>query len=362
MANCPSIAAAAHRRHTTTTTYTNHVFSNSFFSRNLHPRLPVAVSASAPSTSTQAVAEDGDYVEVHYSGTLDDGKEFDSSRHSGREHLSFIIGAGRVVPGFETIATGMKVGDRTSQRIDSDLAYGEWSENLTARVPLSNAPPGLTQGTMVQLQNGMQASVVEVDDEFVTIDANHPLAGKALTFDVELLKLVKAKDMELATFGAGCFWSVELAFQRVPGVLDTAAGYCQGAVENVSYEEVCRGNTGHNEVVQVMFDKNEVSYEGLLDVFYNKHDPTMLNRQGNDVGEQYRSGIYYHSEEQKNLAEEVTAKWNEKLSGQVVTEVEPLRNFNRAEEYHQQYLAKGGRFGRPQSPNKGCDDPIRCYG
>ena len=174
--------------------------------------------------------------------------------------------------------------------------------------------------------------------------------------------MVKATAMQVATFGAGCFWSVELNFQRIPGVVSTCVGYSQGHVENVTYEQVCSGNTGHNEVVQVTFDANTVSYEQLLDAFFNKHDPTTLNRQGNDVGDQYRSGIYYHNEEQKAVAEKSIAKINEKLSGQVVTELEPIRAFSPAEEYHQQYLAKGGRFNRPQSPAKGCTDPIRCYG
>lgn len=328
---------------------------------SLHARPLHITRSSSSAAATDTAAGNGDYVEVHYVGTLEDGSQFDSSRERGQP-LSFTIGAGRVVPGFEKIATGMKVGDRRSEVISPDLAYGEWSEGMTARVPLANAPPGLTPGAVVSMQNGMQATVTAVDDEFVTIDANHPLAGKALTFDVELLKLVKAADQGVATFGAGCFWSVELNFQRIPGVLSTCVGYSQGHVENVTYEQVCNGDTGHNEVVQVVYDKGEASYETLLDAFFNKHDPTTLNRQGNDVGEQYRSGIYYTTEEERIAAEAAVAKQNEKLSGQVVTEVEPLKNFSEAEQYHQQYLEKGGRFGRPQSAAKGCTDPIRCYG
>jgi peptide-methionine (S)-S-oxide reductase len=308
------------------------------------------------------VAGVGDYVEVHYTGTLDDGTQFDSSHDEGREPLNFKIGEGRVVPGFEQIATGMSVGEVRKERISPDLAYGEKNDNMTAKVPVANAPEGLTVGATVQLQNGMQATVTAVDDEFVEIDANHPLAGKALTFEVELVNLVKSASMQVATFGAGCFWSVELNFQRVPGVVSTSVGYSQGHVENPTYEQVCSGSTGHNEVVQVTYDSNTVTFEQLLDSFFSKHDPTTLNRQGNDVGDQYRSGIYYHTEEQKVAAEAAIAKMNEKLSGQVVTELEPVRMFTEAEDYHQQYLAKGGRFNRPQSAAKGCNDPIRCYG
>ncbi|KAH7621824.1 hypothetical protein Ndes2526B_g02641 [Nannochloris sp. 'desiccata'] len=321
-----------------------------------------SVSTAAAAGGNDGVAGVGDYVDVHYTGTLDDGSQFDSSHDEGREPLSFTIGEGRVVPGFEKIATGMSVGEVRKERISPDLAYGEKNENMTAKVPVANAPEGLTVGAVVSLQNGMQATVTAVDDEFVEIDANHPLAGKALTFEVELVNLVKSTAMQVATFGAGCFWSVELNFQRIPGVVSTSVGYSQGHVENPTYEQVCNGNTGHNEVVQVTFDSNTLSYEELLDAFFNKHDPTTLNRQGNDVGDQYRSGIYYHTEEQKAAAEAAIAKMNEKLSGQVVTELEPIKMFTEAEDYHQQYLAKGGRFNRPQSAAKGCTDPIRCYG
>jgi FKBP-type peptidyl-prolyl cis-trans isomerase 2 len=166
---------------------------------------------STPSVSTTAAAAAGndgiagvrDYVEVHYTGTLDDGTQFDSSRDDGREPLSFTIGEGRVVPGFEKIATGMSVGEVRKERISPDLAYGEKNANMTAKVPVANAPEGLTVGAVVSLQNGMQATVTAVDDEFVEIDANHPLAGKALTFEVELVSLVKSAAMQVATFGAG---------------------------------------------------------------------------------------------------------------------------------------------------------------
>jgi peptide-methionine (S)-S-oxide reductase len=311
--------------------------------------------------ATTEKAESGDYVEIHYVGTLDDGSEFDSSR-AREQPLGFFLGAGRVVPGFEQLASGMSVGERRKERIEPAAAYGEWSESMTAKVPVANAPDGLIKGATVELQNGMQATVTDVDEEHVTIDANHPLAGKALTFDVELVKLAKAANMQTATFGAGCFWSVELAFQRLPGIVNTTVGYSQGESTDVTYEQVCSGNTGHNEVVQVNFNPTEISYEKLLEAFFDKHDPTTLNRQGNDVGTQYRSGIYYHTEEQKAVAESALNRMQEKYGGNVVTEIEPITNFCRAEEYHQQYLERGGRFGRPQSAAKGCSDPIRCYG
>ncbi|KAG6556999.1 hypothetical protein Mapa_001415 [Marchantia paleacea] len=165
-----------------------------------------------------------------------------------------------------------------------------------------------------------------------------------------------------ATFGAGCFWSVELAYQRVPGVIKTAVGYSQGHTENPTYEQVCTGRTGHVEVVLVDYNPSEVSYEKLLDVFWKKHDPTQYNRQGNDVGTQYRSGIYYHSPEQETVAKDSLKEMEGKLGKKIATEILPAKTFFMAEDYHQEYLEKGGRGGNKQSARKGCNDPIRCYG
>lgn len=173
---------------------------------------------------------------------------------------------------------------------------------------------------------------------------------------------VPAPGQQFAQFGAGCFWGVELAFQRVPGVTKTEVGYTQGLTHKPTYEDVCSGNTMHSEVVRVQYDPKECSYQNLLDAFWARHDPTTLNRQGNDVGTQYRSGIYYYSPEQEKAARETMEKQQKVLNRKIVTEILPAKKFYRAEEYHQQYLAKGGRSGFKQSAAKGCNDPIRCYG
>ncbi|KAL4426064.1 hypothetical protein ABPG77_007860 [Micractinium sp. CCAP 211/92] len=317
--------------------------------------------AAAGADATAAVASPGDYVELNYTVSLDDGTVVDSSEAAG-EQACFVLGGSRAVAGFHQAAGGLAVGESRKFVVKAADAYGEHKEELIVEVPRSQAPNGLQEGQVVQLSNGMQATVVGVDDEGVTIDANHPLAGKDLTFDVELTKRIPAAELETAAFGAGCFWGVELVFQRVPGVVQTAVGYSQGRTKNPTYQEVCSGTTGHNEVVQVVYAPAEVSFDQLLDVFWSKHDPTTLNRQGNDVGEQYRSGIYYTTDAQRAAAEASKARQNAKLGGSVVTEIEPIANYSDAEEYHQQYLAKGGRFGQPQSAAKGCTDPIRCYG
>jgi peptide-methionine (S)-S-oxide reductase len=150
--------------------------------------------------------------------------------------------------------------------------------------------------------------------------------------------------MAKALFGAGCFWGVEAAFRQVEGVLATAVGYSGGRQENPSYESVCSGKTGHAEVVEVEYDPSKVSYEQLLDVFWENHDPTTLNRQGPDVGEQYRSAIFFQTPDQKSAA--IASKENQSKSGRykrpLVTEITPASTFYPAEEYHQRYLEKHG--------------------
>ena len=150
--------------------------------------------------------------------------------------------------------------------------------------------------------------------------------------------------MEKATFGAGCFWHVEEAFCRLKGVTSTAVGYMGGGVENPAYEDVHNGETGHAEVVQVEYETSQISYEALLEVFWRNHNPTTRNRQGPDVGSQYRSAIFYHDEKQKALAEGSKEKLEKsgKYKSPIVTEITPASTFWRAEEYHQKYLEKHG--------------------
>lgn len=147
-----------------------------------------------------------------------------------------------------------------------------------------------------------------------------------------------------ATFGAGCFWSVEAAFRELPGVTSAAVGYAGGDLVNPSYQDVCTGQTGHAEVVEVEYDPDQVSYDELLEVFWSHHDPTTLNRQGPDMGTQYRSAVFYHTAGQEEAARASKQRLDEsgKLSRPVVTEITAASTFYRAEEYHQQYLAKRG--------------------
>jgi peptide-methionine (S)-S-oxide reductase len=152
-------------------------------------------------------------------------------------------------------------------------------------------------------------------------------------------------NQQAITLGGGCFWCVEAVYELVDGVIAVESGYANGQVVNPSYEQVCGGHTGHAEVVRVSFDADRISLREVLEIFFVVHDPTTLNRQGNDVGTQYRSGIYLHSPEQEPVVRKVLAEAQAALGGRVVTEVAALANYSKAEPYHQHYFA--------QHPNQG---------
>lgn len=151
--------------------------------------------------------------------------------------------------------------------------------------------------------------------------------------------------VQKATFGAGCFWGVEATFQQLKGVISTSVGYMGGMLESPTYEDVCTDKTGHAEVVEVLYDPAQISYEDLLEVFWKIHDPTTLNRQGPDRGTQYRSVIFYHTPEQEAWARASKERLERsgKIKRKIVTQIEPAARFWRAEEYHQQYYEKTGR-------------------
>jgi peptide-methionine (S)-S-oxide reductase len=152
---------------------------------------------------------------------------------------------------------------------------------------------------------------------------------------------------QTATLAGGCFWCLEAVFDNLQGVTDVVSGYAGGKTVNPTYQQVCTGTTGHAEVVQIQFDPDVLSYKDLLEVFFSIHDPTTLNRQGADVGDQYRSAIFYHTQDQKNTAEKVIYELTEEkiFSDPVVTEVVPITNFYPAEEYHQEYFANNPEQG-----------------
>ena len=148
--------------------------------------------------------------------------------------------------------------------------------------------------------------------------------------------------MALATFGAGCFWGVEADFRKLDGVTGTTVGYLGGTLENPTYEQVCTDKTGHAEVVQVEFEPDQISFEDLVNLFWEIHDPTQLNRQGPDFGTQYRSAIFFHTPEQELVAQRSKAEAQSRIPGEIVTEITPASTFYPAEDYHQRYLEKRG--------------------
>ena len=149
---------------------------------------------------------------------------------------------------------------------------------------------------------------------------------------------------EIATLAAGCFWCVEAIFQQLEGVLDVKSGYAGGEIKNPTYKQVCEGNTGHAEVIQIIYDANKITFKQLLEVFFKTHDPTTLNRQGADEGTQYRSSIFYHSTEQKEIADKIIKELDTSgaYSNKIVTLLEPITDFYVAEDYHQNYFNQNG--------------------
>ena len=146
--------------------------------------------------------------------------------------------------------------------------------------------------------------------------------------------------MEIAVLALGCFWGPEKKFGKIEGIVETEVGYCGGKMPNVTYKEVCSGETGHAEVVKLTFDSKKISYEKILEYFFEFHDPTTLDRQGPDIGTQYRSEIFYINDEQKKISCSVLEKLNKKFNSKIVTKISENINYTRAEEYHQEYLEK----------------------
>ena len=291
-----------------------------------------------------------DYVKVDVS-LMKDGNPVESPYDTGV--VGFVLGGGRYFPALNSRLESMIVGESASFTTTISEAQAE----LIAEIPIENAPVGLRYGDRVKLSNGMSALISKVTDTFITIDANPPLAGVPVDVNIKLLERFPHEKLSQATFAAGCFWGLELAFQRLNGVAFTAVGYTYGQVEDPSYEAVCSGTTGHAEAVTVLYNPADVTYSELLNVFWGRHDPTQLNQQGNDVGTQYRGGIYYHSEEQKLEAMESMKAVQLNYKDPLATELLEATKFWIAEDYHQQYLEKGG-----QSSKKTAVEKIRCYG
>lgn len=193
--------------------------------------------------------------------------------------------------------------------------------------------------------------------DYTALDFPGNEMGKSALESKTLVNSERYPNLTAATFAGGCFWGLELAYQRVPGVEYTAVGYTQGKEESPTYKQVCSGATSHTEATFVYYDPSVCSYEDLLDVFFDKTDPTQVNGQGNDRGTQYRTGVYFHTPEQEAKAKARFEEEAPKFRRKIASELKAATPFWPAEKYHQQYLEKGG-----QNAQKGASERIRCYG
>lgn len=274
--------------------------------------------------------------------------------------VRLVVDDGGFLPCLHNTVRGMSLGERKTVEIPPAEAFGESNPDMgPVDIPATAAPEGLEVGMNVRLVTGAVARVTAVTSDTVTIDANNPMAGVPLKIDAEVLSVdPSASSLEIADFAIGCFWGAELAFQREKGVIATKVGYTQGEKEEPTYQEVCSGSTGHTECVQIKFDPAETSFTRLCELFWERLGDSryLLNQVGNDRGTQYRHGIYWHSEEQRAVAEE-SLQAQALLGPQIFTEVKAAEQFWDAEDYHMQYLQKGGQDARKQAT-----DTIRCYG
>jgi len=314
-------------------------------------------------------ARKGDIVTIDYK--LDSKGNFVSEPLFDTQGIvSFALGWGNYLPGLHDLIEGMTEGESVSG-VNIDAGWGERNPNLIFKVPKADVQnidvDALKIGTELLLQSGHKVVVSDITDDYLELDANPPLAGASYECTLKLLRIDammssflyrKEKDesssYQAATFALGCFWGGELAYMREPGVVATKVGYTQGSVENPTYEQVCEGETGHAEAIQVVYDPKIVSYERLVHIAIDRLGDSayQLNQVGNDKGTQYRHGIYYHNDDQLQTAKKILGS----LGDECVTELKPAVFYD-AEDYHQQYLLKGG-----QSAKKGATEHIRCYG
>ncbi len=336
-------------------------------------------------TSKPQTPKSGDVVTASF--TLQPNGDFIPTPLFDDGQVTFILDKGNYLPSIHEIIHTLEISSSsddeeeaaTSEEITVDAGYGERREELIAEVPLSSSglsKDDLEVGLELYLANGMKCRITEIKGETFVIDANPPLAGASYTTRVTLDKIEKGPSLkkymycedigedneddesspyEVMTIALGCFWGGELEYMRVPGVVGTAVGYTQGDKEDPTYKEVCSGTTGHTEAIQVIYNPNIVSYEKLVTIGMERlgDSRTLLNQVGNDRGTQYRHGVYYHNEEQRDVATKVIASYGELC----VTECKEASIFYNAEDYHQQYLLKGG-----QSAKKNAKETIRCYG
>jgi len=335
----------------------------------------------------------GDIVTVKIELTPENGYVPENLFDSVGE-ITFVVGWGNYLPGLHELLLGnMSIGDVVTN-LSIDAGFGMPNPEMVIEVPKSNLKKvqkieKIVPNSTLNLQGGIQVTVVDVTNDTIIVDANHPLAGSSYLCNLKVSDLhpypvdkllyrdnsddeqspsaLSSSQFEVATFAMGCFWGVELAFMRTPGVVGTRAGYTQGIIENPFYEEIKEGHTGYREAVMVIYDSRVVSFEDILAVYderlavtapeYFKLDIFAEDDEDSESSpdSQYRHGIYFHNEEQRKLARAYIDSVKDSRYCEI--ELKPASVFYSAEEKHQQYLYKGGQAAR-----KGCRETIRCYG
>jgi peptide-methionine (S)-S-oxide reductase len=326
----------------------------------------------------------GDIVTVQLELTPENGYVPDHLFDTSGE-VTLVLGWGNYLPGLhELLLGGMSNGDEVTN-VSIDAGFGSHKPEMVIEVPKKNFKKvqnidKIVPNATLNLQGGIRVTVLEVTKDTIIVDANHPLAGSGYSCNLKILNIdpyplhtLEFKDddpssssspFQVATFAMGCFWGVELAFMRTPGVVGTRAGYTQGIVENPSYEEIKEGNTGYREAVMVIYDSRVVSYEQILTVYNDRLAVTapeyfkldiFAEDDDEEPDSQYKHGLYFHNEEQKRLARDFISSIKDSRYTDV--ELKPAAVFYSAEDQHQQYLYKGGQAAR-----KGCRETIRCYG
>ena len=285
--------------------------------------------------------------------------------------LSFVLHGGNYLPGLHDLVSSITKGEKV-ENVSLDAGWGERNPQLVVTLEKSQVDSSIVEklqvGVELYMANGVKCIVTDVTPTTFTIDANPPLAGASYKATVELLNVEtppteweyvpegdSASNYKVATFALGCFWGGELEYMRTHGVVGTKVGYTQGATASPSYEDVCSGQTGHTEAIQIVFDPTQVTYDKLVHMAMDRwgENKYLRNQVGNDQGTQYRHGVYYHDNVQKEIASRIIESFGEDC----VTECKPATKFWKAEDYHQQYLLKGGQSARKNDPSV-----IRCYG
>ena len=366
--------------------------------RSIKTMIQDAGASSTSSTLTTSSSQNrkaslGDIVTIQLELTPENGYVPDHLFDTSGE-VTFVLGWGNYLPGLhELLLTGDMSKGAEVKSVSIDAGFGRHNPEMVIEVPKKNFKKvqnidKIVPNATLNLQGGIQVTVLEVTEDTIIVDANHPLAGSGYSCNLKILNIDPyplgklefqdeddddgSKDddkspFQVATFAMGCFWGVELAFMRTPGVVGTRAGYTQGIVEDPSYEEIKDGTTGYREAVLVVYDSRVVSYQDILAVYNDRLAVTApeyfkldMFAEASDDDEkepdsQYKHGLYFHNEAQKTLARAFIGSIKDSRYTDI--ELKPSAVFYSAEDHHQQYLYKGGQAAR-----KGCRETIRCYG